>query len=207
MAFLLIPRNWKERSKWVCFLLVVLSILAEIVNTILIQRRQNTLIVSNIYILCDSLLTFYFFYWKFKRQRSYNYIIFTCLITLLVTWSYHTLIKSDIKNLDSWSNGVETIAVIILSVIFFYDQLIKPQTLFVYSTAIFWIVAGILIYKTGTFFLFLYFDTLEHTETANFGNLYIINSAFLIIRSILFSIAFIMKKNDRKKRSNFKPVF
>lgn len=191
--------NWKERSKWVCFFLVVISVIAETANFILVTYKQNTLIVSNLYILFDSLLIYYFFYWNFKRYSLYQNLIVGLLLILLIVWTNNNVIKENIWNLDSWSNGIETLSVIILSIIFFYNQIIKPQTLFVYSTPIFWIVAGILIYKSGTFFLFLYFDTLEHSEKEDFKSLYVINSAFLFIRNIFFAIAFTLKRKALKK--------
>lgn len=128
------------------------------------------------------------------------------LLSLLVfSWCWHVF-HNGIRTLDSWSNGIETLAVIVLSILFFYDQLIKPQSLFVYSTAAFWVVVGVLVYKAGTFFLFLYFNTLEQAEKETFGNLYIINSAFLILRNILFTIAFTIR-NEPRNRTNLQTVF
>jgi hypothetical protein len=195
--------NWKERTKWVCFLLAVLSIIAEVANYILVKDHQNTIIVSNLYILGDTIMVFYLFTWQFNSQERLKRLVITLLIVFLGTWCLHNFFRETIFIFDSLSNGIETLSIILLSLIFFYHQIIKPQNFFIYTSPAFWIISGILIYKSGTFFLFLYFDTLEQTQKNQFKNLYIINSAFLFIRNILFTMGLSLhKKSTHRKNLN-----
>jgi len=193
--------------KWVCFFILLASILADVVSTILANFSASNLWVINLYILIDSLLVFYFYYWKFRYHKNVIITNGVLVMILLGSWVFHNLIAGQFHSIDSWTNGIETLSIIFFSILFFYGQLLRPQSFFVYSTALFWIVAGILLYKAGTFFLILYFDTLEQSEKANFGNLYIINSAFLFIRNIFFTIAFLISKPAINKKSHSKNVF
>lgn len=205
LAFLLLKRNWTERLKWVCFCIILVSLMADLVNEYLASHKQSNLWVINIYFLVDSLLIFYFFFRNFKGRHTYQRLIMVLLTVLVISWCWHVF-NNGIRTLDSWSNGVETLSIIVLSILFFYDQLTKPESLFVYSTPVFWIVVGVLVYKAGTFFLFLYFNTLEQSEKEIFGNYYIINSAFLMLRNILFTIAFTIR-DQPKKQAGTKTLF
>lgn len=206
LAFLIFKQNWSERLKWVCLFIICLSVAADIFNSYLASKNFTNIWVINIYFLLDSFLVLYFFYWNFRYKNYWTLLIAILLAVILVSW-FINYFANEYTKLDSLTNGIETLSIIILSILFFYEQLTKPQNLFVYSTAAFWIVAGLLVYKAGTFFLFLYFNTLEQSQKKDFGNYYIINSAFLIVRSLLFTIAFLTKKPLNNKKHNLKTTF
>jgi predicted membrane channel-forming protein YqfA (hemolysin III family) len=86
--------------------------------------------------------------------------------------------------------SVETIIVIIACILVFFEQITHPQSLFIYSTDVFWIIAGILFYLSGIFFLSLVLPQLSDKETEKYWSL---NLVFNILKNILFAIAFLMK--------------
>lgn len=205
LAFLTFKRNWSDRLKWVCFFIICLSILADSVNIYLANRHLHNLWVINIYFLLDSLLVLYFFLHLFQTKKTYKTAILILFGLICLSW-FMNYFSSGFSQLDSRSNGIETLAIIILSALFFYEQLNNPKSLFVYTNPVFWIIAGLLIYKAGTFFLFLYFNTLEESQKEAFGNYYIINSAFLMLRNVLFTIAFLTRSAVTTKKNNLKTI-
>ncbi len=286
LAFLFIKLNWKEKSRWVCFFILVASISFDLlaiyigkqsaaVGTIInassedskvsslikiekgsihvgdmliagqhlgsvskIYDHTNTpvnrvssktavvveglngipmdgqtfkvisnLWVINIYILVESLLIFCFFFAIFKHQKTKRNIALGLMVLISASWIFRNIISQRLYLFDTLNNGIETIAIIALTILFFYDQITKPQTHFIYSTAEFWLVNGILIYKGGTFFFFLYYNILEKESNSSLANLYIINSVFLILRNILFFIAFLIKTPNSKESRLFKAAF
>ena len=108
--------------------------------------------------------------------------------------------------MDSISITVEYIAIIIFTMFFFYEEISAPNTTFIYSTSQFWAIVGILIYSAGTFFLFLYSDSITKEEWEKFS---IINFIFTIIKNICFSIAVVIKPDPENFNTdeNHKPHF
>jgi hypothetical protein len=86
-------------------------------------------------------------------------------------------------------NGGATLLIIVFSLVYFYKQLNNPENLFVYSTPPFWIVVAVLLYKAGTFFLFLYTNSLSQNEKENF---YLFNSVFYLLQNVLLAISFMI---------------
>ena len=83
-----------------------------------------------------------------------------------------------------------------LCVIYFFEQMRNPNSLFIYSTSEFWIVTGILIFLAGTFFIFIYSANLSEKE---FLKYWPINYLFNTIKNILFGLAlFIHGRKNRK---------
>lgn len=161
--------------------------------------------IINIYFLVEALLIFYLFYYAFRNIRIWRIVPLAAMVLLTLVWITRNFIFHKFYSFDSVTNGLETIIVILFSIAFLYNQLIKPQSFFIYSTPIFWIISAVLIYKAGTFFLFLYFNALENYERETFANLYTINSIFQILKNILLMIAFLIKPG-KNNTTNLKPV-
>jgi len=77
---------------------------------------------------------------------------------------------------------------------YFFEELNEPKSTFIYSSHKFWIILGILIYFTGTFFFFMQSNDLSDEQWSKWG---IINYVFTLIKNLLFSIAIIIKKNTQ----------
>ncbi|WP_130543271.1 hypothetical protein [Pseudobacter ginsenosidimutans] len=89
---------------------------------------------------------------------------------------------------------MEYLLLIIFCLFYFFKEINQPESVFIYSSYTFWVIVGILIYSTGTFFFFTYSRNLSDEEWAKWS---VINYIFTIIKNILFGIAVIMpKKND-----------
>jgi len=151
----------------------------------------STLNLLNISLLIELILTFLIFYLSFQRfgsRLSKVPLIAIALASLI--WVARNLALGNLYTYSNFYNGSITIVIILFALIFFYHQLNRPENPFVYASPEFWIVSAILVYKAGTFFLFLYGNTLDQSEKENF---FIINSLFYIIENVLFAVAFLMQ--------------
>jgi hypothetical protein len=89
-----------------------------------------------------------------------------------------------------------------MCIYYFFDQLKDSNTLLIYSSINFWIVIAFLIYLSGTFFLYIYADSMIN-DKAFVKQYIIINSSFNILKSILLAIAMLMKPNQKNNQSLF----
>lgn len=114
--------------------------------------------------------------------------------------------------MDSSSITIEYILIIIYSLFYFFEEINEPNATFIYSSYSFWLITGILIYSTGTFFLFMQSNNLTNEEWKKWS---IINNIFTMIKNGFFCIAVSMKKNhistskihlDELYENPFKPM-
>lgn len=143
---------------------------------------------------CCFSLFFYFIFLSHPRLRKVIlgfialFSVF-CVLNLLLGFS-----RND--NLDTIPVTFQAIFIMCLCVIYFFEQIRNPNSLFIYSTSEFWIVTGILVYLAGTFFIFIYSANLTPLE---FDTYWPINYFFNALKNILFGIAiYIHGRKDRK---------
>jgi hypothetical protein len=267
LVFLFLKRNWKEKLKWVCLLLILAAFSFDIignyyskkpvasgvitdskvsnglqtatlqisqgelhegeffvseqftgsVSTILTVPNSNTRIIelkgnstrltpnsnfrvfstirlSNLLLLIELSLLFLIFIIIMKDQPFWRNLGIAAIAISAIIWVLRNLVLGKIHENDSIYNGGATLLLIVFSLAFFYYQLSRPDTLFVYASPAFWIVVAVLIYKAGTFFLFLYTNSLSQHEKENF---YVINSLLYFLQNLLFAIAFMIPDKTR----------
>jgi len=102
---------------------------------------------------------------------------------------------------DSLPASIEAILLIIFCILFFFEQLTKPPTVAIYKSNRFWIVFGIMVYTSLSFFLFLqsYITPLQV-----FNGYWDINLVSNILKNIIFAIAFVIKEETPLNQSNFR---
>lgn len=72
-----------------------------------------------------------------------------------------------------------------------FDQLNKPQVMFIYQDPSFWFVIALMVYTSATLFLFIEADHLPKAMRRSVWKIAVFAN---IIKNILFSIAFAIKK-------------
>jgi hypothetical protein len=162
----------------------------------------STVNITNTSLLVELTFIFLIFHVHFRNLKTWwNKLPVLALIASVSVWLVRNLLMDHLYTYSGFYYGGTTILVILLALIFFFQQLNKPDNPFIYAAPEFWIISAILIYKAGTFFLFLYGNTLDQSEKENF---FIINSFFYIVENVLFAVAFLMrtkklthKKSDR----------
>jgi hypothetical protein len=186
---------------WVILFYCIYSFLSDII-IIAFSKNQENQSIHYSYILL-SLFTvieysvFSFCIYSLLRSQILKKII---LIggSLFVVLCIYYYFNSKNYVIDSIPMVIESIALIILVLFYFYEKLLYPTNIFIYSTYHFWIVTGMLIYISGTFFLFIYSDVYKDM------NLWVINLVFNTLKNILFSIAFLVTDYTDKDSSGLR---
>lgn len=155
--------------------------------------------IINIAFLFELALIFIFFFVLFNNNSKWKRLSIYVLFIVLVWWAYRNLIDGKLHTNGGVYNGVITLFIVIFAMVYYYQQLSSTKNLFIESTPSFWFVSGILIYKTATFFLFIYSSILHQSQKENF---YLINSISYILLGIFFTVAFtISNKNNTNNLS------
>lgn len=103
---------------------------------------------------------------------------------------------------DSLAASVEAILVVVYSIFYLFDQMNKPQVFFIYQEPNFWFVVGIIIYFSGTLFLFIQASALEREQREDY---WIISYFLNITKNILFAVAFSTKKSKSLQYNSDNP--
>ncbi len=124
------------------------------------------------------------------------------LVTSILFYIFFTIYTLTVKvnELDSVSIGIETIIILIFSFYSFYEMLNDPKVTFINNDYRFWIIIGMVVYLAGTFFIYIYADTVTIRELAKF---LFLTYVFYIIKDIFFVIGIIVhsKRPPEKKSS------
>ena len=110
--------------------------------------------------------------------------------------------KGKLYRIDSVPIGVECILILIFSSYFFYEQINNPNVLFIYNDYKFWIITGIMIYLSGSFFIYIFANQIPEKEL----NLYwSFTYIFLGIMNVLFSVGILLLGLQPKQKHQPKP--
>ena len=99
---------------------------------------------------------------------------------------------------DAITASLEAVVLISFTIYLLYEQNNKPEISLIYLSYTFWITFAFLIYLSGTFFLFVQYSNLPEETQETFWS---INLVCNILKNILFSVAFSMRKIDSKPNS------
>ena len=121
-----------------------------------------------------------------KKVIIYLIVAFLLFASVDFYWT-----KAD--SFDSIPTGVSCIVILFLCIFYLYEQVKDPENLFLYSSPNFWVVVALIIFFSGTFFLFIYSQN-SLKGNAEFQHYFdLINSSFNLLKNLIFSIAFIIK--------------
>jgi hypothetical protein len=144
---------------------------------------------------------FAFFVWTtVQNKKVKKVILITSLAFILFLIFYYS--TAHFKRLDSLPIGVESIFLLIFCSYFFYEQINNPDVLFIYNDFKFWIVTGIMIYISGSFFIYIFANQIPRTEFALYWSFTYI---FLGIMNILFAIGILILGLKPTQKHHAKP--
>jgi hypothetical protein len=186
-----IKRNRGE-GLWVIFLYCAFSLLTEPAFYFLRGKIPKFYIFASFTILEFTLFSFFFY--SSLQEKKFKYIpVIGALVFYGIALGNFTS-KSQ-EDFDSLTASVEAILIIIYCILLLYEQIKDPSVMFVYNTKKFWVIIAFFLYFSSTLFLFLYAGSLTQQEHNNYWS---INNFFEMLKNILFSISFIIKKSDKK---------
>lgn len=130
-------------------------------------------------------------------QKRFNYIFYPLsilfLFFLITFYSF-----SKIRRVDSIPIGVESIILMIFIIYYFYFEITNITTQNIYEKHSFWIVLGILIYLSFTFFFNILANSLDSKIIDKYFHFSYIGD---IMRNIFFGISIIYLAKESKKET------
>ena len=151
------------------FLFYVFTIVEYLLFAIFIYTVLGRPVLRKALIVCSALFTSF------------------CLFNIFSQPKYH---------FDSLQTSIESLILLIFCILFFFEQINKPQVVFIYSSYKFWIVTGILIYLAATFFLYGFAASLPKGVANEYWP---INYFSNILRNVFFTVALLIQANAPKK--------
>jgi hypothetical protein len=142
----------------------------------------------------------YVLYTILENRIFRSIIIISSIIFYIFTFAY--LISVEVVSFDSLPASIEAILIVAYSIFYLFDQMNKPQVMFIYQEPTFWFIVGFIIYFSGALFLFIQASHLNREIRDNFWK---INLFLNIAKNILFAIAFSTKKSKTLQFSSENP--
>jgi hypothetical protein len=200
LFFFFFTSTKKEKPLWAIISFVFLTILSSYLE----KYVPRKIIPIKVFY---SITTFYeysffsYFIWSNINNKLVKRIILgitICFVVFLIL--FYT--NSTSYKLDSIPIGVEAILILTFSSYFLYEQITNPNLLFIYSDYRFWIVTGIMIYLSGTFFIYIFANQIPDKELDLYWSFTFI---FLGIMNILFSIGILVLGLQPTQKHHAKP--
>lgn len=192
MVFL---KKINDKSLRVVFFLLIINFLADIYGLYSFYTDVSNIISFNVYLALETSFLIIFFF-KILISPFVKKVLMFLFAIFLVFWIYE-FIKNG-KNEFLYNCVIfENISILGLALYYYYEQIIKVNSAFIYVQTRFWVVAAYLVYIAGTFFLLLYIPSLNSKEQVKY---YVLNYVFVIIRTMLLSVAMFMKNNTEKQK-------
>lgn len=181
----------KHEGLQAVFLYCLSSIIFEFLFVALRNKIDNFYLFA-LFTIVEYTLLSVFMYLSIKNKKLRLIPIIGSLIFYVIAIFNFQLKRS--QNFDSLAASVESILIIIYSLIFLYGQITDSNVVFVYHKKKFWIVIASFLYFSATLFLFLYAATFTSQQNKTY---WIINNTSDIVKNVLFCIAFSMKKSKQ----------
>lgn len=189
--FLFLKRNKLIRVKVLLFYIVI-SFINDNLLLIFNSSRYDrlTYVILSTYTIFEYSIFTYFLY-SIIDNKIFKSIVAACTLGFFL-FALITFFFSKQNDFDSLSASIESILIIAFCIFYLFDQLNKPQVMFIYQDPNFWFVVGFMVYLAGTLFLFIEANDLAKPIRDNFWKILLFAN---ITKNILFAIAFSTKKS------------
>lgn len=139
-------------------------------------------------------LSFFSFFFYHKIEASVFKKI--NIAVLVAFWIYILWFSEESWGtvFDSIPTTIESIILLSYCMLFFYQEIKKPPTDYMYSKADFWIVSALILYMSGNFFIYMYAANFLLKD--EFLNIYrVIHGIFNTVRNLIFSMIMLLPLN------------
>jgi hypothetical protein len=141
----------------------------------------------------EYLIFAYLFSLLLKNKKFQKAILILSILFLFVVILNYNSGKS--QAIDSLPIGIETILILIYSFYFLYEQMNIVDDSFIYNRFQFWIVIGLMVYLGGSFFIYIFANTVDDKILDSY---WFLTYVFYIIKNIFFIIAMVLHLKETK---------
>jgi hypothetical protein len=184
-----------NKSLWFIVLSCLLSLLILLASTLVSDREKHYF--YSLFVLVEYLL-FAFFLWN-NLQNNKSKVILLFLSICFSVFIIISTISFKIRRLDSISIGIESIIILTFCIYLLFEMLNSVRDMFIYYDFRFWIIIGIVLYLAGSFFLYIFDETLSPNQR---NHIWFLTWVFYIIKALFFSLSIIVSLKRSKGSSN-----
>ena len=186
-------------------MLFLSKLLNEIITNYSFERAPNVYIYNGVIFSYVKML---FTTLVFHQISSSNLLKKGSLIGFVIylfALTFFLIFNGDESDYNKTPSAFQGILVIALSILYFYEQIRKPETLFVYALPDFWFVTAVFIHAAGTFFIYIFaeFWLQDQTNADDYINIF---SSLTIFYNIVIGFALWKKQPDSSLSNNIKPI-
>ena len=181
----------KEAGFFYLLTYLIYSLLSDtFINPVVSHTFHKPYLGFRIFTIVEYCLLTVLLYKNIKSQGFKKVMLFISIIFVL--YAFFDIFQGNSDSFDSYPSGLECILLIAYCIYFLFEKINEPDSLFLYNTPTFWVVVGLILYFSGTFFLYIYSQNNVGNESFQMTYKFV-NSGFNILKLLLISVAFLVK--------------
>lgn len=186
----MIVRDKKYMSKplYTIFVYSVIYAIFEIVGWYYALHHLQNHFLVNIFSYLDIVFWSYYFYQILSNKISKGIVMALFSLTLTFNIFSHLFLSQDFNRLDSFAISVSYISLIMMSILYFYQLLNSLEINDLFQYPHFWINSAVLIYFSGSFFMFIYGEYITFSADESINQYSLINDYLLFFHRIFLAI-------------------
>ncbi len=198
-----VTKHLSASSKIIFVYCIIYAIFESIGWYYALHHWQNHFLHNTISYL-DILFLGIYFYQILESTFIKKIVISLIIVVLALTVWSHLGTGRDYNRLDSFALSIGNLAMIFMSLLFFYQLLnsLDIKNLLVYPN--FWIVVGILIYFSGAFFTFIFAEYIAFSKDEAITSYFQIHEYFLFLQRIFLAIGLWFSKTPQQLSPSLK---
>lgn len=170
----------------VLILLLLVSGITDIINAYLYSKTISNMGVMNVYTLLELGLYSIYYTINLADYRGVKHIS-RSLVLIFVLTIFFTVTSDFNEKINTITLTIESLTIIFMSLIYF-DKMLKSMRLpKIWQDPYFWINSAILIYFSGSFFVFIFVDFVDIKSSFNLWHIHsIVHFIFNIVLTVGF---------------------
>ncbi|HEX2608898.1 MAG TPA: hypothetical protein VHK91_16050 [Flavisolibacter sp.] len=191
----------KVKNKRILWLIAAYCCLNSLSNYTTTTATSTISYYSLAFFTIAEYLVFAYFYFTVIKSSLFRklILIFSIIFSIVVIINY---LQRYGQAIDSVPIGIETILILLYSFYYLYEQMNDLSDSFIYNRYHFWLAIGIMVYLGGSFFIYIFADTIDRTILNDY---WFLTYAFYIIKNIFFLIGFASYNNTKPNKNQLRP--
>lgn len=190
---LLLFKKQNAPLKYLSYLLWVAT-LVEIAAYFLAQNQIPNLPLLHVYVIIEFALLGWMY--QLYLYRFYpKYLIPVIIVVFTFLSILNSIFVQKIQTFNTYARALENLLLIVFALSFFYKLLKELKVKYLEKKPIFWINTGILIYFSGSLFIFIFSNFLVKRLALN-TQMWIIHAFLNIVHNIFYAIGLWLSREN-----------
>lgn len=185
------------RLFWTLGSLLIVAVIISYSAYLLYKSKTNNMYLLHIYTVLEYAFWSLFYYQLFER-RIVKRIILSLLIIFILFAIINTMNWQSLEMYNSYSRSVEGAFLLCFGIAWFYKVFVNGKIVKLETHPVFWVNAGVLVYFSGSFLLFISNNFLLELSTQQFFEAWALHGLFLIIHYLFIAIGIWLVKHKKE---------